>query len=81
MSFSGPATEVAGELQQALRATRYLNVGARMWRTLKLRSIEDGFIHLTGKEHKETDPSCCPSNPIDVRYFLADETLQETGER
>lgn len=72
----------ASEKNKKYRLVSFALVGGKGDRFFTdLKSAPQGVI-LTGLEYGENDPSCCPSQAVEVRYFVGRRgDLQEAASR
>lgn len=60
----------------------FLIVGAGGWRQVNLQALEKNrTIILAGHDYKLTDPYCCPTIPVVVRYALRDSHLVQLTDK
>lgn len=52
-------------------------VGGKLYRAVKLTSIQDGAIHLSTNAYADDDPACCPTIHGTTQYTLVENKLKE----
>jgi hypothetical protein len=60
-----------------LVAADHAAVGGKLYRAVKMTSIQDGVIHLSTTSYAEKDPACCPTIKGSTQYELVDGKLKE----
>ena len=83
-TIEGPGNNYAQHLAVFLRIngqltpTDHIAVGGKLYRAVKMQSIQDGIISLAITGYAAHDPSCCPTIKGTTHYTLVDNKLKET---
>jgi len=64
-----------------VRLVAFIHLGHKGWRQLDPETLHvaGGMLVFSGHEQLPSDPQCCPSKPVEVRFVLRNEHLVEQG--